>query len=212
MKSDRLVTFLYILMRDYLPTGKVEEIMLKHVTETEDKEVRYSSAHLAALAKEIAERLKSAPKFEGELHNFSTGSIYGVPLSDVIRYMQELRMYSNMDVQEYLKKQDERTESMAKLMVTYSDGLSRIREINPASFRVVLDRMDPINADQYPYSRAKKRIRGNWYIPREGQGGKGQLRMIRVAGTPEEFECEECRKIFVGDKFEHLHHKCSGVE
>jgi len=53
--KDKLVSFLYVLMRDHLPCGAIEEIMLKHIT---NKETNFCNGWLANHAKDIAERLK----------------------------------------------------------------------------------------------------------------------------------------------------------
>jgi len=53
--EDPLVSFLYILMRDHLPTGVVEGIMKDHVP---DQVVKFTNGWLANYAKDIAERLK----------------------------------------------------------------------------------------------------------------------------------------------------------
>ena len=54
---DRLTTFLYILLRDHVPAGDVEDI-LQHHAEVPGSPV-YSNPHLAAYAKELAQRLVS---------------------------------------------------------------------------------------------------------------------------------------------------------
>lgn len=53
--KDPLVTFLYILMRDHLPTGIVEEIVEKH---TYHDGMTYTNGWLAEYAQDLAERLK----------------------------------------------------------------------------------------------------------------------------------------------------------
>ena len=54
--KERLVSFLYILMRDHLPSGVVEEIMLRHV-EISVTGVEYSNPHLFAHAQELEARI-----------------------------------------------------------------------------------------------------------------------------------------------------------
>lgn len=59
--KDKLVGFLYILMRDYLPTGKIEEIMQGHVYPDgmlADFESIYTNGWLAQYAKDLANRLR----------------------------------------------------------------------------------------------------------------------------------------------------------
>ena len=52
--NDPLVSFLYILMRDYLPAGTVEKIMQEHVNE---KESLFCNGFLAQYAKDVADRI-----------------------------------------------------------------------------------------------------------------------------------------------------------
>lgn len=54
---DKLEAFLYILLRDHLPSGVVEKIMLEHV-ESNLTEVTYSNEFGYAAAKDLAQRLK----------------------------------------------------------------------------------------------------------------------------------------------------------
>lgn len=55
--TDPLVSFLYILMRDHLATGIIEEIMLNHV-EHGQSESHFTNGWLANYCKDIAARLK----------------------------------------------------------------------------------------------------------------------------------------------------------
>ncbi len=54
MDDDRLTQFLYILVRDHLPIGTVNEIIHNFMT---DKKVSYSNDHIEAWAKVTAERI-----------------------------------------------------------------------------------------------------------------------------------------------------------
>lgn len=54
--TDRLVAFLYVLMRDDVVPGRVEEILIQHI-EVSSTAACYSNTHLEAMAKEIAVRL-----------------------------------------------------------------------------------------------------------------------------------------------------------
>ena len=58
--KDRLVAFLYVLMRDEVVSGAVEKIMLEHV-ESNDREAVFSNPHLEAHAVELAKRLRRQP-------------------------------------------------------------------------------------------------------------------------------------------------------
>lgn len=57
--DGRLVQFLYILLRDHLPAGAVEGIMLNHVDKTAGLEITYSNHHLADYARELAARINT---------------------------------------------------------------------------------------------------------------------------------------------------------
>lgn len=52
--NDKLVSFLYELMRDHLPPGMVEKI----VRESENPDVTYTNGWLAKYAEDLANRLK----------------------------------------------------------------------------------------------------------------------------------------------------------
>ncbi len=52
--NSKLVSFLYELMRDHLPPGKVEEL----ARASTDPDVTYSNGWLAQYAQDIANRLK----------------------------------------------------------------------------------------------------------------------------------------------------------
>ena len=52
--NDPLVSFLYSLLRDYLPAGEVEKL----VQETTKDTTVFTNGYLAEYAKDLAERLK----------------------------------------------------------------------------------------------------------------------------------------------------------
>ncbi len=54
--SDPVVALLYILMRDHLPTGTVEEIVRLHCT---GPKVLFTNGWLAKYAEDLAARLKT---------------------------------------------------------------------------------------------------------------------------------------------------------
>jgi len=56
--NERLTQFLYLLMRDHLPTGKVESIMeqVRHCKERQ-LSVQYSAPHLEAYARELTKEI-----------------------------------------------------------------------------------------------------------------------------------------------------------
>tara|TARA_R110000868_G_scaffold150227_8_gene373272 strand:- start:657 stop:917 length:261 start_codon:yes stop_codon:yes gene_type:complete len=51
---ERIVCFLYLIMRDELPTGAV----CKHITDIAGQEFKFSNPHLEALARDYANRLR----------------------------------------------------------------------------------------------------------------------------------------------------------
>lgn len=55
--NDPLVSFLYILMRDHLPLGKVEEIVMNHAQYGQEDSY-FTNGWLANYCKDIAERLR----------------------------------------------------------------------------------------------------------------------------------------------------------
>jgi hypothetical protein len=52
--EEQLVKFLYILLRDHVPTGAVEGIIEEHVRKSKDKRGIFSSKHLEGLATDMA--------------------------------------------------------------------------------------------------------------------------------------------------------------
>ena len=54
---DKLVGFLYLLLRDYVPAGDIEEIM-KQISKKESSETyEFTNGYIASYAKNIQERL-----------------------------------------------------------------------------------------------------------------------------------------------------------
>lgn len=53
--TDKLTAFLYILMRDSVTPGRIEEILINHIDEAEQE---YTNGWLAKYANYVAERLK----------------------------------------------------------------------------------------------------------------------------------------------------------
>lgn len=58
--DDPLVVFLYVLLRDYVPFGKVETIMQQQIENDMLGEGFLSEPTIARYARELAERLKKA--------------------------------------------------------------------------------------------------------------------------------------------------------
>mgnify|MGYP001824202982 CR=1 FL=1 len=56
-KQHRLVGFLYELMRDKIPCGEVENIMINVMSSPPDEEIRFTNGWLARYAANIAGRL-----------------------------------------------------------------------------------------------------------------------------------------------------------
>ncbi len=55
---DKLVSFLYTLMRDHLPAGVVEKILVEDVERCAGKTIEYSNGYLASYAQDVANRLR----------------------------------------------------------------------------------------------------------------------------------------------------------
>lgn len=56
--SDPLVGFLYVLIRDHLTPGKIEEMMENHVEVSRGKEINFTNGWIALYARDVAARLK----------------------------------------------------------------------------------------------------------------------------------------------------------
>jgi len=56
--THKLVSFLYILLRDHLPSGVVEQIVYDVYTAEDIEYTRYTNGWLASYAKDIADRLE----------------------------------------------------------------------------------------------------------------------------------------------------------
>lgn len=56
MPEDRLTRFLYLLMRDHLPTGVIAKL-IEQINETGDREVIFSNKQLEAMASSYAVEL-----------------------------------------------------------------------------------------------------------------------------------------------------------
>lgn len=52
-----LLSFLYILLRDHMTFGQIEEIMEKHVELSKNKPREYSQGHMEEYAQSLIERL-----------------------------------------------------------------------------------------------------------------------------------------------------------
>lgn len=67
MDNDKLICFIYILGRDYLPLGSMEEIMKNHVEKTQcfgiptkgpsETKIVYSNKYLEEYARSVSDRL-----------------------------------------------------------------------------------------------------------------------------------------------------------
>lgn len=63
--TDRVVAFLYLLLRDKLPAGDVETLVTEATTALEPGPVRLVNPYLAGLAHDYAERLREASSVDG---------------------------------------------------------------------------------------------------------------------------------------------------
>jgi hypothetical protein len=69
--NNALVTFLYLLMRDYLPAGRIEELVTESEKTLTEGGALLSGAYVAAYAQELAGRL--VPRRERAENNSPTG-------------------------------------------------------------------------------------------------------------------------------------------
>jgi hypothetical protein len=58
LNKENLVAFLYMLMRDSLPTGEVARLVVE-VEKTKGQEIAFTSKGLEAYARELSDRLLS---------------------------------------------------------------------------------------------------------------------------------------------------------
>ena len=56
--NDPMVRFLYILMRDHLPVGQVEQIMVEHIEKPPKDDVVFCNGWLANYAQYTAKRIR----------------------------------------------------------------------------------------------------------------------------------------------------------
>lgn len=55
-KNDRLTQFIFLLIRDYIPTGAIAQMILK-INDLADDEVIYTNEYLKALSEDYAKRI-----------------------------------------------------------------------------------------------------------------------------------------------------------
>lgn len=108
MSKDRLLSFLYLLMRDYLPTGAVAELVNDSLDNKEDS--IYCNGHLAEHSKYLSELLKPdyMKHIDARILNYECllSDIESAPISDVLLLiLEELKLLKNIiEVQEALNK------------------------------------------------------------------------------------------------------------
>lgn len=73
-KSDPLVSFIYLLMRDVAPTGLIEKVM-DDTRRSRKKIVQYSAPHLRAYAQLIADEIRQVDDGADEEDVFSSAFI-----------------------------------------------------------------------------------------------------------------------------------------
>lgn len=56
--NDELVAFLYVLMRDHLPCGQVEQIIQDNILAQKEEKITFSNGYLANYAKNLANILR----------------------------------------------------------------------------------------------------------------------------------------------------------
>lgn len=69
INTEHLATFLYLLMRDELPTGKVARIIQEVEKNKSHFDVEFSNRNLSGMAREYAERILKADAPTPEVDN-----------------------------------------------------------------------------------------------------------------------------------------------
>ena len=57
MSEEKVVLFMYLLLRDHLPVGEVTKLIMSMDEEYSDNNVLYTNGNLEALARELVSRL-----------------------------------------------------------------------------------------------------------------------------------------------------------
>lgn len=73
--SDWLTSFLYELMRDSAPPGAIERLVRNIELESKDGDNLYSNGWLARYAKNLADRLRSVERGEGDVRKEGGGDV-----------------------------------------------------------------------------------------------------------------------------------------
>lgn len=80
----KLEAFLYLLMRDYITSGKLEKILTEVENISKYNAPLYSSIHLGAYAKELATELLKEPKVNDAVVSQRTNNCYLFSLFGVL--------------------------------------------------------------------------------------------------------------------------------
>ena len=78
---DPLKQLFYLLMRDHLPTGKVEEAMLQ-VRQCRGKFLQYSAPHLEAYAAELAAEIRELETAPPQQPGAKLAGVTGPPVGE----------------------------------------------------------------------------------------------------------------------------------
>ena len=57
MNKTKLITFIYLLVRDYVPTGQIGNILVQLEAFKEDETVDFTNKFMEEYAKDVVERL-----------------------------------------------------------------------------------------------------------------------------------------------------------
>lgn len=97
--TDRIVAFVYLLLRDKLVAGDVEALVDASTTELAPGPVRLANEHLAALAADLVERLREASGTPRTLDAFESLERYA---EEVSRYTEVAEAFPPARLREVL--------------------------------------------------------------------------------------------------------------
>ena len=92
--NEKLVLFLYLLMRDELPTGKVECIMQQIRTLVSSNTVIYSSHQLESYARDLASEILESSEPEEMPKNLTPSEYYEKMIEEILRNEKKFPIFS----------------------------------------------------------------------------------------------------------------------
>lgn len=92
--NEKLVLFLYLLMRDELPTGKVERIMQQIRTLVLSNTVIYSSHQLESYARDLTNEILGSSELEEMPKNLTPSEYYEKMIEEILRNEKKFPIFS----------------------------------------------------------------------------------------------------------------------